>query len=113
VKAIDSNLLVYASLAGHPAMTTCEQYITGHPTWLTSVVNLIELWRVLVAVYGVSEGDAGTKFNDLRQALVVDDLTPAVAAAALLATPSNRSPASSSATTAAPRPMRSASCSAG
>jgi predicted nucleic acid-binding protein len=83
VKAIDSNWLIYASLAGHPAMTACEQYITGHPTWLASIVNLVELWRVLVAVYGISESDAAAKFNDLRQALVVEDLTPALAAVAL------------------------------
>jgi predicted nucleic acid-binding protein len=83
VKAIDSNLLVYASLANHPAMTACEQYIAGYPTWVTSIVNLVELRRVLVAVYGVSEGDADAKFTDLRNALVVEDLTAAVAIAAL------------------------------
>ena len=83
MKAIDSNLLVYASLANHPAMTACEQYITGCPVWVTSIVNLAELWRVLVAVYGVSESDADAKFNDLCRALVVEDLTAAVAAVAM------------------------------
>ena len=42
-----------------------------------------EVQRVLVAVYGVSETDADTKFTDLHQALVVEDLTAVVAAAAL------------------------------
>ena len=83
MKAIDSNLLVYASLANHPAMTACEQYIAGYPVWVTSIVNLVELWRVLVAVYGVSEIDADAKFTDLCRALVVEDLTAPVAAAAL------------------------------
>jgi predicted nucleic acid-binding protein len=83
VKAIDSNLLVYASLANHPAMAACEKYILGYPVWFTSIVNLIELWRVLVAVYGVSESDADAKFTDLCRALVVEDLTAPVAAAAL------------------------------
>ena len=83
LKAIDSNLLVYASLANHPAMTACEQYITGYQVWVTSIVNLVELQRVLVAVYGVSENDTEKKFADLLQALVVDDLTAGVAAAAL------------------------------
>ena len=64
-------------------MTACEQYIAGYPVWLTSIVNLVELWRVLVAVYGVSESDAAAKFADLRKALVVEDLTAAIAAAAL------------------------------
>jgi len=83
VKAIDSNLLVYASLANHPAMAACEQYIAGYSVWVTSIVNLVELWRVLVAVYGVSENDADAKFTDLRRALVVEDLTATVAGAAL------------------------------
>jgi predicted nucleic acid-binding protein len=83
VKAIDSNLLIYASLANHPAMMACEQYITSCPLWLTSIVNLVELWRVLVAVYGVSESDADAKFTELSKALVVEDLTAAVAGAAL------------------------------
>ena len=83
MKAIDSNLLVYASLANHPAMAACEQYITGYQVWVTSIVNLVELQRVLVGVYGVSETDAEKKFADLLQALVVDDLTAGVAAAAL------------------------------
>jgi predicted nucleic acid-binding protein len=83
VKAIDSNLLVYASLADHPAMAACEQYITGYPVWVTNIVNLVELQRVLVAVYGVSENDADSKLTDLCKALVVDDLTAAVAVAAL------------------------------
>jgi predicted nucleic acid-binding protein len=83
VKAIDSNLLIYASLANHPAMTACEQYIARYPVWLTGIVNLVELWRVLIAVYGVSESDADAKFADLRKALVVEELTAAIAAAAL------------------------------
>jgi predicted nucleic acid-binding protein len=83
MKAIDSNLLIYASLANHPATAACEQYITSSALWVTSIVNLVELWRVLVAVYGVSESDADAKFADLHQALVVEDLTAALAAAAL------------------------------
>jgi predicted nucleic acid-binding protein len=83
VKAVDSNLLVYASLANHPAMTACETYLAGHPIWLTSIVNLIELRRVLVGAYGVPDNDADTKFTDLCKALVVDDLTAVIAEAAL------------------------------
>lgn len=83
MKAVDSNLLVYASLANHPAMSACEQHITGYTGWVTNVVNLVELRRVLVAVYGVSESEADAKFIDLRNALVVDDLTAAAATAAL------------------------------
>jgi predicted nucleic acid-binding protein len=83
MKAIDSNLLVYASLANHPATVACEQYVAAYPVWVTNVVNLVELHRVLVAVYGISEADADAKFADLRNALVVEDLTVAGAIAAL------------------------------
>ena len=83
MKAIDSNLLVYASLANHPATTACEQYISGDPAWVTNIVNLVELHRVLIAVYGVSQTDADAKFTDLRNALVVEELTPSLATAAL------------------------------
>lgn len=83
MKAIDSNLLVYASLANHPAMAACETYVAAYPDWLTSIVNLVELRRVLVGVYGVSENDADAKFTDFCKALTIDDLTTAVAMAAL------------------------------
>lgn len=64
-------------------MAACETYIAAYPTWLTNIANLVELRRVLVGVYGVSDNDADAKFTDLSKALVVDDLTSAVAAAAL------------------------------
>ena len=83
MKAIDSNLLIYASLADHPATNACEQYIRESPEWFTSIVNLLELRRVLVAVYGASENDADAKFIDFRDALIVDDLSTSVATAAL------------------------------
>lgn len=47
MKAVDSNLLVYASLANHPAALACEQYFAGYPLWLTNTANLVEVWRVL------------------------------------------------------------------
>lgn len=83
VKAIDSNLLVYASLADHPAATACEGYIASHTTWTTNVVNLLELRRVLVAVYGVSDSDADAKLIEFLQALMVENLTPSIARAAI------------------------------
>jgi predicted nucleic acid-binding protein len=83
VKAIDTNLLIYASLANHPACIACEQFIATEPTWVTNIVNLVELLRVLVGVYGVSEGDVGAKFEDFRQVLVVAELSSALAAASL------------------------------
>lgn len=83
MKAIDSNLLIYASLADHPASVACEQYVAAQPLWVTNIVNLVELLRVLVGVYGVSELDAHAKFTDLRKALVVAELTGDLATASL------------------------------
>src|SRR5437868_5534184 len=40
MKAIDSNLLIYASLANHPATVACEQYVAASPVWVTNIVNL-------------------------------------------------------------------------
>jgi len=79
MKAIDSNLLVYAALTNHPATTACEQLITGCAAWVTNIVNLLELRRVLIAVYGVSERDADTKFIDFRDALIVEDSSKGLA----------------------------------
>src|SRR5207253_2229502 len=67
---------------GHPAMTACETYIASHPVWITNIANLVELWRILISVYGVSESDADAKFADLRSALVVEDMTATIAAGA-------------------------------
>lgn len=83
MKAIDSNLLVYASLANHPAMKACEQYIAAYPVWLTNIVNLVEMHRVLIGVYGVSASDADAKFADFKDALIVENFTGALASAAL------------------------------
>jgi predicted nucleic acid-binding protein len=75
VKGIDSNLLVYASLIDHPASAACEQHIAAEPSWLTSVVNLIELQRVLSGVYGLTEGEAEIKLADFAETLAVESLT--------------------------------------
>jgi predicted nucleic acid-binding protein len=75
VKGIDSNLLVYASLIDHPASAACEQYIAAEPSWLTSVINLLELQRVLIGVYGLTEDEADIKLADFAGTLDVESLT--------------------------------------
>lgn len=83
MKGVDSNLLVYASLAGHPASSTCDQYLATEPLWLTSIVNLIEVHRALVSVYGAIESEADRKLADFLSALTVDDLTGDLVSASL------------------------------
>lgn len=82
-RALDSNVLVYASLADHPAMSACENLIGAHPEWLVNIVNLIEMHRVLVSVYGVSPSDADMKFEDYQMTLEVVELSGAIASKAL------------------------------
>lgn len=83
MKAVDSNLLVYASLLDHPAVSACERYLAAYPTWVCNVVNLVEMRHVLVSVYGLAEHDADVKFSDFRAAVLADALTPALADAAV------------------------------
>jgi len=84
MKAIDSNLLVYASLSDHPAVDACEEHIAAHPTWVCNIANLIEMRHVLVSVYGLAEHDADAKFADFRAAVIVAALTPSLAEAAVV-----------------------------
>jgi predicted nucleic acid-binding protein len=83
VKAVDSNLLVYASLADHPASAACDQYLATESLWLTSVVNLIEVHRGLVSVYGVVENEADAKLTGFLSALTVGSLTSELTSASL------------------------------
>jgi predicted nucleic acid-binding protein len=83
VKATDSNLLVYASLDDHPASKACEAFIGSESTWLTSVVNLLELHSVLRGAYGLLDEQADIKFHDFYEALFVVDVTPDLAQSAL------------------------------
>lgn len=84
MKAIDSNLLVYASLTGHPARAACAQHVAAHPDWVCNIANLVEMRHVLVSVYGLAEADADMKFADFRAALTVVRLTDVLVGAALL-----------------------------
>lgn len=83
MKAVDSNLLVYASLSDHPTMSVSEALISAHPEWLVNVVNLIEMHRVLISVYGVPPSDSNAKFDDFQKALTVVPLTTSIVKKAL------------------------------
>jgi predicted nucleic acid-binding protein len=83
VKAVDSNLLVYATLAAHPASPACDQYLSTEPVWLINIVNLIEMHRVLIGVYEVAENDADAKLVSLLNALVVETLSSDLVAPSL------------------------------
>jgi predicted nucleic acid-binding protein len=82
-RAVDSNLLVYACLTGHPAAPACEQYLQTEPDWVTNEANLAEVYVVLVAVYGVPESDAATLYVDYHGVLRPVPLDAALAVAAM------------------------------
>jgi predicted nucleic acid-binding protein len=54
-KILDSNILIYSLLEGHPASEPCERLIRSSEnkfTWLTSPVTFYETFHVLVRIYG-------------------------------------------------------------
>jgi len=53
-KILDSNILIYSILEGHPASTACEQLILsseGKFIWATSPITFYETFHVLVKIY--------------------------------------------------------------
>lgn len=53
-RALDSMLVVYSLLDGHPASTACSQFISERAGWFTSVLVILEAKAILAKVYGVS-----------------------------------------------------------
>src|SRR5271165_4741978 len=83
-RGLDTMLLVYAALQGHPASTICEQFIRGHSGWLTSPLILLEAKSVLTKVYSVAAPDATQKLALFAtMPIAVIDLDAGIAAAAL------------------------------
>ena len=74
-RGLDTMLLVYCTLQGHPAAPACEQFLRAHTGWFTSPLVLFEAKGILTKVYGVSPSDPF--------ALIVSSVM--LAAAALLA----------------------------
>src|SRR5262245_23037599 len=60
-RGLDTAILVYSLLQGHPAAQPCEQFLRAHSGWFTSPLVLLEANHVLTRVYGVSATDATTK----------------------------------------------------
>jgi predicted nucleic acid-binding protein len=60
-RGLDTMLLVYSLLQGHPAALPCEQFLRGHSGWFTSPLVLFEAKNILTKVYSVSSADVTTK----------------------------------------------------
>jgi predicted nucleic acid-binding protein len=50
-RGLDTMVLVYSLLQGHPATTACEQMLRSHTSWFTSTLVLLEAKAVLTKVY--------------------------------------------------------------
>jgi predicted nucleic acid-binding protein len=58
---LDTMILVYYLLQGHPASTICEQFLRAQSAWFTSPLVLVEAKHILTKVYGVAPGAATAK----------------------------------------------------
>jgi predicted nucleic acid-binding protein len=83
-RGLDTMLLVYYLLQGHPATLPCEQFLRGRSGWFTSPLVLIEAKHILTKVYGVDAGTVTAKLSQFAAGPVaVLDLDPVSLTAAL------------------------------
>lgn len=57
---LDTMLVVYCVLDGHPARPACQQFLRSHPAWFTTPLVLFEAKAILTKVYAV-DAVAATK----------------------------------------------------
>lgn len=69
-RGLDTMLVVYSSLTGHPATTVCEQFIRSRTGWFTTSLSLLEAKAILTKVYGVEAALATDKLAQLTDGLV-------------------------------------------
>ncbi|MGC8638451.1 MAG: type II toxin-antitoxin system VapC family toxin [Isosphaeraceae bacterium] len=74
--AVDTMILVFSLLHGHPAATACEQLLRAHTGWFTSPLVLFEAKAVLTKVYGEDRVVVSQKLAQLGQGpITLIDLT--------------------------------------
>ena len=70
-RGLDTIILVYYLLQGHPASLPCEQFLRSHSGWFTSPLVLVEARNVLTKVYSVDPGTVTTKLIQFAAGPVV------------------------------------------
>lgn len=70
-RGLDTMILVYSLLQGHPANGPCEQLIRAHTGWFTSPMVLIEAKHILAKVYSVDPATATTSLLQVASGPVV------------------------------------------
>lgn len=64
-RGLDTMILVYSLLQGHPAAASCQQFLRAHTGWFTSTLVLFEAKAILTKVYGVDAALATQKLAQL------------------------------------------------
>lgn len=52
-RGLDTMLIVYSLLQGHPAAVPCQQFLRSYTGWFTTTLTVLEATAVLTRVYGV------------------------------------------------------------
>jgi predicted nucleic acid-binding protein len=64
-RGLDTMVLVYSVLNGHPASVACEQLLRNHTGWFTPTLLFLEAKAILTKVYGVSAALASHKLTQV------------------------------------------------
>ncbi|GBC94822.1 tRNA(fMet)-specific endonuclease VapC [bacterium HR16] len=64
-RGLDTVILVYSLLEGHPASSACEQFLRSRTGWFLSSLSLLEATAVLHKVYGVPVSNVHKKLVEV------------------------------------------------
>ena len=70
-RGLDTMVLVYSLLQGHPGAIPCEQFLSSRSGWFTSPLVFFEAKTILTRVYSVNAADATTKFLQVAAGPIV------------------------------------------
>jgi predicted nucleic acid-binding protein len=70
-RGLDTMILVYYLLQGHPAAMPCEQFLRSHSGWFTSPLVLVEAKNILTKVYSVNASAVTAKLLQFAAGPVV------------------------------------------
>src|SRR6267378_7210334 len=83
-RGLDTMVLVYSLLQGHPAALPSEQFLRAHSGWFTTPAVLFEARNILTKVYSVLPADATRKLTLFAAGpIVLLDLDPAATVSVL------------------------------
>ncbi len=82
-RGLDTMILVYSLLQGHPAALSCEQFLRTHSGWFTSPLVLFEVKNILTKVYSVNASTVTAQLAQFAAGpVVLLDLNQAVVTSA-------------------------------